>query len=102
MDIGQGDGALVVLPNDRFLLVDAGETDNMMRFLSWRFNLRNNPDRVIPFAAGVVSHPDADHYKGFSSLFSSQQFKFETLFHNGIVERTGKEGLGPSTRAHPA
>lgn len=101
VDIGQGDGALVILPKgggpkDEFLLVDAGETDNMHRFLSWRFNLRKHPDRVIDFRAAVISHPDQDHYKGFSSLFKSEQFSFQTLFHNGIVERGGKDGLGPT------
>src|SRR5688572_27169333 len=45
VDIGQGDGCFVVVPKDeqhdrdRFLLIDAGERDNMFRFLSWRFNL---------------------------------------------------------------
>lgn len=101
VDIGQGDGALVILPKgggpkDEFLIVDPGETDNMHRFLSWRFNLRKHPDRVIDFRAAVVSHPDQDHYKGFSSLFKSEQFKFQTMFHNGIVERAGKDGLGPT------
>src|SRR5215204_6954874 len=40
VDVGQGDGAFVVTPDDQFLLIDAGVGDNMRRFLSWRFNLR--------------------------------------------------------------
>src|SRR5687768_1914433 len=40
VDVGQGDGAFIVTPDDQFMLVDAGEADNMLRFLSWRFNLR--------------------------------------------------------------
>lgn len=95
VDIGQGDGTFAVLPDDRFLLIDAGQTDNMLRFLSWRFNLRRNRERVINFDHAVISHPDQDHYKGFASLFASGQFKFGTLFHNGIVERAGAESLGP-------
>lgn len=95
VDIGQGDGALLVLPDDEFLLVDAGESDNMLRFLSWRFNLRRNPDRVIRFKGAVLSHPDQDHYKGFADLFKSGQFEFGTVFHNGIVERKGAQALGP-------
>lgn len=92
VDIGQGDGTFVVTPSDEFLLVDAGQFDNMKRFLSWRFNLRRNPQRVIGFKHAVISHPDQDHYLGFKSLFNSPQFQFGTVFHNGIVERAGDEG----------
>lgn len=92
VDIGQGDGSFLVTPNDEFLLVDAGQFDNMKRFLSWRFNLRRNPEREIAIKHAVISHPDQDHYLGFRSLFSSPQFKFDTIFHNGIVERAGLEG----------
>ena len=95
VDVGQGDGTFVVTPNDRFLLVDAGEADNMIRFLSWRFNLRQNPSRVITFPNAVITHPDQDHYRGFSGLFESVQFRFGTVYHNGIVERAGELSLGP-------
>jgi beta-lactamase superfamily II metal-dependent hydrolase len=95
VDIGQGDGTFVVLPDDRFLLVDAGQGDHMLRFLSWRFNLRADRARVIRFGHGVISHPDQDHYKGFAPLFASGQVRFDTLFHSGIVERAGDAPLGP-------
>lgn len=95
VDIGQGDGAFLALPDGRFMLVDAGESDNMMRFLSWRFNLRSDPKRVITFDTAVISHPDQDHYKGFAPLFESPQFRFRRVVHNGIVERSGTDSLGP-------
>jgi beta-lactamase superfamily II metal-dependent hydrolase len=98
VDIGQGDGAFVVTPDDRFLLVDAGAGDNMVRFLSWRFNLRRNPARVISFEKTVISHADQDHYKGFADLFASPQFRFDAVYHNGIVERDGDDPLGPRER----
>ncbi|MFQ5631255.1 MAG: hypothetical protein ACE5I1_20985, partial [bacterium] len=41
-------------------------------------------------------HPDSDHYKGFQKLFDDSRFRFGTVFHNGIVERTGDDRLGPS------
>lgn len=94
VDVGQGDGAFLVTPDDKFLLIDAGESDNMLRFLNWRFNLRSHPDRVITIGKAVISHSDQDHYKGFSGLFKSPQFRFDSVYHNGIVERAG-ELLGP-------
>jgi beta-lactamase superfamily II metal-dependent hydrolase len=95
VDIGQGDGAFIVTPDDRFLLLDAGESDNMLRFLTWRFNLRAHPDRVITFRRAVISHPDQDHYKGFAGLFKSTQFRFDSVYHCGLVERAGSPLLGP-------
>ena len=51
VDVGQGDGSFIVTPDDD-LLVDAGLDDNMLRFLSWRFNLRFHPGWRIDFLAG--------------------------------------------------
>lgn len=94
VDIGQGDGCFIVTPEDRFLVIDAGESDNMYRFLRWRFNLRGHPDQEIACDAAILTHPDADHYKGFQQLFDSPNFRFDTVYHNGLVERVGDEVLG--------
>lgn len=95
VDVGQGDGCLVVTPNDRFIVIDAGQHDNLFWYLRWRFNLRNNPDRVIHIDHAVITHPDADHYGGFAPILESPQFTIGTLHHNGIVERAGTRRLGP-------
>lgn len=92
VDIGQGDGALIVTPDDQHLLVDAGEQDNLYRFLRWRYNRFTKPQA---FDAVVISHPDQDHYKGFGPIFQDPQVSVEALYHNGLVERTGKDTLGP-------
>jgi beta-lactamase superfamily II metal-dependent hydrolase len=104
VDIGQGDGTFIVLPNDKDIIVDAGAGDNMYRFLSWRFNIRAHPDsREIE--AAIITHPDIDHYGGFQRLFKEKKFTFNTVFHNGIVEREKEkeapkiEALGP-TKLH--
>jgi beta-lactamase superfamily II metal-dependent hydrolase len=102
VDIGQGDGSLVVVPGaspeeDRFIIVDAGEGDNMFRFLRWRFNLGGTGDHTMRFAGAVITHPDSDHYKGFTPIFAEPRFTFDAVYHNGIVEQTGKDGLGAVT-----
>jgi len=48
VDIGQGDGCHIVTPKDEIMLVDAGKHDNMARFLSWRYNLRNRNVKRAP------------------------------------------------------
>src|SRR5262245_13435632 len=91
VDIGQGDGALVVTPDDQHVLVDAGQEDNMFRFLRWKYG---KFARSWKFKAVVISHPDQDHYKGFQRLFEEANIEVETVYHNGLIERVGANLLG--------
>ena len=91
VDIGQGDGCLVVTPDDEHIVIDAGADDSMYRFLSWRYGGFREP---WAFDAAIISHPDADHYGGFSDLFDLPNVTFDTIYHNGILEHRGKRPLG--------
>ena len=95
VDIGQGDGCLLVSPEDKFIVIDAGEGDDLYRFLRWRFG---GFKERFTFESAVITHPDQDHYKGFKPLFEAPNVHFGTVFHNGIVERNEKETLGPRTK----
>lgn len=96
VDIGQGDGCLVVTPDDDHIVIDAGEDDSMYRFLHWRYNGFKGG---WTFAAGIMTHPDSDHYKGFHDLFMVPDVTFKNLFHNGIMERRGSGfSLGPKPK----
>jgi len=89
IDIGQGDGCHIVTPDDQHILVDAGEYDNMNRYLTWRFNLYAKK-KPLPFPFQVViSHSDKDHYRGFDYIFKNENIRIDTIYHNGIVERPG-------------
>lgn len=97
VDIGQGDGALVVMPDGKRILVDAGKDTNMRRFLEWRFGKFNREQR---FEAAVISHSDEDHYGGFDDIFKTEGFKVDTVYHNGLVERktaSAGDSLGKRT-----
>lgn len=100
VDVGQGDGCHIVTPDDEVLLIDAGISDNMARFLSWRYNLRGrnvagapNFDPAKPDAGRwtidhvVMSHPDEDHYGGLTPVFANPKLAIGAVYHNGIVER---------------
>jgi beta-lactamase superfamily II metal-dependent hydrolase len=84
VDIGQGDGALLITPDDQKFIIDAGEEDNMVRFLRWRFGKFAHP---VKFDAAIMSHSDSDHYGGFDDLFAEPNLSFETVYHNGLMER---------------
>jgi beta-lactamase superfamily II metal-dependent hydrolase len=102
VDIGQGDGSLVVTPDDKHILIDAGQGDNFIRFLRWRYpKFAKRRD----FEAIVISHPDSDHYAGFADLFSDKSMNVfvGTIYHNGIIERNSakkSESLGPRVKSN--
>jgi beta-lactamase superfamily II metal-dependent hydrolase len=91
VDVGQGDGCLIVTPNDEHLLVDCGAGGNMHRFLRWRyggFRARRS------FQAVVLTHPDEDHYGGLGRLLNEPSLHFDCVYHNGIIERHPRQSLG--------
>jgi beta-lactamase superfamily II metal-dependent hydrolase len=93
IDVGQGDGCHIVTPDDKHFIVDAGASDNMFRFLKWRFN-RERSFNGFPNFDVVISHSDSDHYGGFERIFADPDgnpvFKINKIYHNGIVEETGE------------
>jgi beta-lactamase superfamily II metal-dependent hydrolase len=93
LDVGQGDGCLMTTPDDKHVLIDAGVSDNMLRYLRWRYAGFKSK---WTFDAGIISHPDQDHYAGFQKIFEEPNVNFRAIYHNGIVERAGKDSLGPS------
>jgi beta-lactamase superfamily II metal-dependent hydrolase len=97
LDVGQGDGCILTTPGpagepERILIIDAGDGDNMERYLNWRFRDFRTAFR---FHAAVITHPDRDHYLGFQGIFDNPQVSFDKVYHNGILERTGDDLLGP-------
>jgi competence protein ComEC len=71
VDVGQGDASLIVFPNNKTMLIDAGYAgpayDNGERVLLPLLNYLG----IKKIDYGVVSHFDADHYKGFATLMRS-------------------------------
>ncbi|MGB7210600.1 MAG: hypothetical protein WBD27_18235 [Pyrinomonadaceae bacterium] len=103
VDIGQGDGCLVLTPlptvageepKNRAMLIDAGENDNMLRFINWKFNTGNAANPPFKFDDVIISHGDQDHYGGFQAIFENSRFEFENVYHNGLVERAVGNSLG--------
>lgn len=87
LDVGQGDGAVLISPetgaNEKIMVIDAGEGDNMKRFLNGRFKAY----RGFDFEAAIITHPDMDHYLGFEEIFEDHRIGFDTIYQNGLVER---------------
>ncbi len=96
VDVGQGDGALMVTPDDRKYIIDAGVGDNMYRYLKWRFaGFKSDTD----FDGFIITHPDQDHYYGFSDLVNDPNVSSQAIWHNGIVEQFGVSSSGKQSTA---
>lgn len=101
IDCGQGDSALVHLPDGRWMMVDGGPAPDWSNsgkiaadFLRWKmfvdqswkneFNFQLQPFRL---EALICTHPDYDHYGGFLSLtphIKNKTLEVGTVYHNGM------------------
>ena len=98
LDVGQGDGCILTTPQigakEKIMIIDAGLGDNMKGYLDYRFR---DFKKKFTFHAAIATHPDSDHYRGFQKIFDNEQVSFEHVYHNGLMERTGDDLLGPET-----
>lgn len=98
LDVGQGDACILTTPQigrakrQETIIIDAGIGDNLKGFLDYRFR---DFKKKFTFHAAVATHPDSDHYRGFQKIFENEQISFKHLYHNGLLERTGDDLLGP-------
>jgi competence protein ComEC len=91
LDVGQGDAAIVDLPNGDALLIDGGglvgsPIDVGARVIAPAFRAR----RRGALAAVILSHPHPDHYGGFAAGLAST--RVSTLWDTGQAEREGATG----------
>lgn len=106
IDCGQGDSALVQLPDGRWMMIDGGPAPDWSNsgkiaadFLKWKmfvdqcwkneFDFNRAPFRMD---ALVCTHPDYDHYGGFLSLtpfIKNKTLEVGTVYHNGMGRYSG-------------
>lgn len=85
VDVGQGDAVLVETPTKRFV-VDGGKGQNFARYLrGYKYKWLLKAGHRVHFDAIFVSHFDADHFAGLTTLIEDPKFTIGTVFHNGIA-----------------
>lgn len=84
IDVGQGDAAFIVTPNDTKILIDGGYNERARGFLAWKYHLanENSPDLVIDLL--ILSHADGDHLGGLLPILQHDKIKVKQIIHNGI------------------
>ncbi|MCX8070147.1 MAG: DNA internalization-related competence protein ComEC/Rec2 [Thermodesulfovibrionales bacterium] len=76
LDVGQGDSAVVELPDKKVIVIDTGKNSfNTSRYLRYR--------GIKEVDALVVSHPQRDHVGGIERLI--KEFKIKEIWDNGFV-----------------
>lgn len=104
IDVGQGDSTFIVTPNRKKILVDGGENDRALRFLSWKYKLENvSPSKPVVIDLLVVSHADSDHLVGLTPIIASKKIKVKKIIHGGLapfIKGSFDEILGESVKEH--
>jgi beta-lactamase superfamily II metal-dependent hydrolase len=115
IDVGQGDGILIVTPDDKHILIDGGYNreatphgKSAADFVDWKFNKDYMLDKIM-LDAMIASHCDADHYGGLWDLvnptpknkseLNCQQIEIKNFYHAGVSwwkNNQGKKDTGKS------
>lgn len=66
LDVGQGDSILIVTPNKKTILIDAGDTSNGPKVLA---HLKKNKIKSLDVLIGT--HPHSDHIGGLHKIIES-------------------------------
>lgn len=110
IDVGQGDGLLVITPEGHTIMIDGGETrqkqvtgKNAADFVDWKFcndfltqaQQRVKTNRRITLDAVIASHCDQDHFGGLWNLLdrhdpsstaelAAKSVTAERIYHAGL------------------
>jgi beta-lactamase superfamily II metal-dependent hydrolase len=81
VSVGQGDAAVIELPNNEYMLIDAGSTssgfDSIEKYYSGYLDDVVDGDEIDYM---VATHPDADHYNMLSDVLAD--YKVGNIYYN--------------------
>ena len=81
LDVGQGDSTLVILPNGKTMLIDAGTRDSGATVVSYMKSLDISKIDYL-----VMTHPDADHIGGMSKVIDN--FEIGSIYMTDMISTT--------------
>jgi beta-lactamase superfamily II metal-dependent hydrolase len=83
LDVGQGDAAFIVTPNNTKILIDGGLRERALGFLIWKYRLDLDGNEVT-IDHLFLSHADKDHVEGLIPLLNHPRITVNAVYHNGI------------------
>ncbi|HEX6848568.1 MAG TPA: MBL fold metallo-hydrolase [Chitinophagaceae bacterium] len=111
IDVGQGDGILIVTPNRKHIMIDGGYTRSKQQhgksaadFVDWKF-FKDYGLQKIKLDVMIASHCDADHYGGLWDLINPEETQeldtigteVDQFYHAGVSwwkDANNKRSLG--------
>lgn len=84
LDVGQGDAAFIITPNNTKILVDGGLRDRALGFLIWKYRLDLDGNELT-IDHLFLSHADKDHVEGLIPLVKHPKITVKAIHHNGIA-----------------
>ncbi len=112
IDVGQGDGVLIVTPDRKHILIDGGyirskqvTKRNAADFVDWKFDKDYGMSKIV-LDVMMSSHNDEDHYGGLWDLINPNEtqelnlstVEIEKFYYAGInwFEKDNDRNLGPN------
>ncbi|HBV57698.1 MAG TPA: MBL fold metallo-hydrolase [Candidatus Magasanikbacteria bacterium] len=80
-DVGQGDSALIITPQDKTILVDGGPDDKVLTKLGKYLPLSQ---KKIDYM--ILTHPHADHLDGLVSVL--KRYDVGVVYYSGVAHTT--------------
>lgn len=115
IDVGQGDGILIVTPERKHILIDGGYSrgkqntnKSAVDFVDWKFYHDYGED-TVRLDAMIASHNDLDHYGGLDDLLDVEQeddldcsdVRVDRFLHAGLswwMTESGDRTLGNTVK----
>lgn len=107
IDVQQGDGMIIETPAGKVIFIDGGDNKLFARHASARYPATTAAKPQL-IDAMIITHGDADHFKGLSELKRSESDDRpgkaifvvpERIYHNGLVKRPEKNPGKPDREA---
>lgn len=94
LDVGQGDGMVVWLPNGKVMMVDLGSTrwKGLVTEDSFEYLRENTPFKNpgVTLEWLVLTHGDTDHYNMVEEFLDTFQVNIRNVLHGGLRTEYGK------------
>jgi hypothetical protein len=97
VDVQQGDGLILETPQGKIVFIDGGDNKLFARHAAWRYRHHQTSDtNPLEVDAILVTHGDADHFKGLNILRKTEHDRTpaekrlfihpKRIYHNGLVK----------------
>lgn len=84
VDVGQGDACILELPDDRVMLIDAGERDSENKLIQYiDENIRRDGEKLDGFDIVMLTHSDSDHCGEMADVL--EQYPAEVFYRPNVA-----------------